>query len=70
LEALTLLRDAINIPTVISASDFVIVLGQGVEQAQRTIDEYVVTDSLAVHSGPTMLAHAQRLGRRRRAPGW
>ena len=42
-----LLRDAINIPTVISASDFVIRLDQGVEQAQRTIDDYVVTTSLA-----------------------
>ena len=42
-----LLRDAINIPTVISASDFVIRLDEGVEQAQRTIDDYVVTTSLA-----------------------
>ena len=40
-----LLRDAINIPTVISASDFVIRLDEGVEQAQPAIDDYVATDS-------------------------
>ena len=55
-----LLRDAIDIPTVLAASDFVIKIDDGVEHAQRTIDEYVVTDSLAVSYGKALdyLAHA------------
>ena len=55
-----LLRDAIDIPKVLAASDFVIKLDAGVEQAQRTIDEYVVTDSLAQSYEKALdyLAHA------------
>lgn len=55
-----LLRDAINIPTVLAASDFVIKLDAGVEHAQRTIDEYVVTESLAESYGKALdyLSHA------------
>jgi hypothetical protein len=60
METLMLLRDAIDIPKVLAASDFVIKLDAGVEQAQRTIDEYVVTDSLALSYGKALdyLAHA------------
>ncbi len=42
-----LLRDAITIPTHVSASDFVLQLEAGVQQAQTTVEEYAVTASLA-----------------------
>ncbi len=42
-----LLRDAITIPTQVHASDFVLQLEKGVQQAQQTVDQYVVTASLA-----------------------
>jgi len=41
-----LLRDAISIPENVSASDFVLKLDSGVEQAGVTVDQYVVTDNL------------------------
>lgn len=43
-----LLREAISIPEHVSASDFVLKLDVGVEQASTTVAEYVVTDKLAV----------------------
>lgn len=42
-----LLRDAISIPEHVSASDFVLKLDSGVEQAASTVAQYVVTDKLA-----------------------
>jgi len=42
-----LLRDAITIPEYVSASDFVLKLDAGVQHASTTVDQYVVTDSLA-----------------------
>ncbi len=42
------LRDAISIPEHVSASDFVIKLDAGVEQAESTIHQYRVTEKLAV----------------------
>jgi len=42
-----LLREAIDIPEHVSASDFVLILDRGVEEAGRTVSQYVVTDKLA-----------------------
>ncbi|WP_164983783.1 hypothetical protein [Cellulomonas endophytica] len=42
-----LLRDVIDVPERINSSDFVIQLHSGVEHAQKTLDEYVVTESIA-----------------------
>lgn len=42
-----LLREAIDIPERINASDFVLELHKGVEQAGETVGEYVVTPALA-----------------------
>lgn len=42
-----LLHDALRIPKQVTASDFVLQLHAGVDHAERTLDEYVVTDSLA-----------------------
>ena len=43
-----LLREAISIPEHVSASDFVLKLDVGVEQASTTVAEYVVTDSIDI----------------------
>ena len=42
-----LLRDAINIPDHVSASDFVLKLDAGVEHASTTVAQYTVTEKLA-----------------------
>lgn len=42
----TLLRELIDIPTSVHKSDFVISVEGGVDDAQRTLDTYVVTDQL------------------------
>ncbi|WP_262103916.1 DUF6079 family protein [Arthrobacter sp. Marseille-P9274] len=42
-----MLKDALDIPERVDASDFVLQLHNGVEAADRTIGEYVITDSLA-----------------------
>ena len=42
-----MLRDALRIPERVSATDFVLQLQSGVEHAQSTLDEYVVTPELA-----------------------
>ena len=41
------LGDAFEIPDVITATDFVLQLSAGVEQAEQTVGQYVVTESLA-----------------------
>lgn len=42
----TLLRDLIDIPEKVDASDYVLRLHEGVEAADRTLRDYVVTDSI------------------------
>lgn len=44
---MTMLRDVFDIPEKVDASDFVLQLHQGVAAAERTLDEYVVTEGLA-----------------------
>lgn len=44
---MTLLRDVFDIPEKVDSSDFVLQLVQGVEAAERTLADYVVTDALA-----------------------
>ncbi|WP_394159783.1 DUF6079 family protein [Galactobacter valiniphilus] len=41
------LKDAITVPEHVHASDFVLQLHSGVDQATRTLDDYVVTDAIA-----------------------
>ena len=41
------LGEAFDIPTVVSASDYVLQLNSGVQRARETVAEYVVTESLA-----------------------
>ena len=41
------LGEAFTIPEVVTASDFVLQLNTGVERAEQTVSEYVVTESLA-----------------------
>jgi hypothetical protein len=49
-----LLRDVIDIPERISASDFVLQLHEGVSAAERTLGDYVVTDSIAKSFGEAL----------------
>jgi len=49
-----LLRDVINIPERISASDFVLQLHEGVSSAERTLGDYVVTESIAQSFGKAL----------------
>lgn len=44
---MTLLRDIFDIPEKVDASDYVLQLHQGVASFERTLDQYVVTESLA-----------------------
>src|ERR1035437_8187400 len=48
------LRDVIDIPERISASDFVLQLHEGVSAAERTLGDYVVTDSIAKSFGEAL----------------
>jgi len=48
------LRDVIDIPERISASDFVLQLHEGVSAAGRTLGDYVVTDSIAKSFGQAL----------------
>lgn len=41
-----LLKDLIDIPTEVSRADFVISLADGIEEPERTVESYVVTDQL------------------------
>lgn len=43
----TLLKDVIDVPEYVAASDFVLELHHGVEAAERTLDDYIVTESIA-----------------------
>ncbi|NUU18463.1 hypothetical protein HP550_14495 [Cellulomonas humilata] len=43
----TPLRDVLDIPTHVAAADFVLQLHAGVEAADRTLGEYIVTDAIA-----------------------
>jgi len=43
----TLLRDLIDIPEVVHRGDFVISLSEGVEDAEKTLRHYVITEQLA-----------------------
>lgn len=43
----SLLRDLIDIPKKVDAADYVLRLHEGVEQAERTLSDYVVTDAIA-----------------------
>ncbi|MEQ4519558.1 hypothetical protein ABLI39_09370 [Pseudarthrobacter sp. B907] len=45
--SISLLKDVIDIPTHVDAADYVLQLHSGVEAAEKTLGEYVVTDSLA-----------------------
>lgn len=42
----TLLKDLIEIPTEVHRADFVISLSDGIDEPERTVDTYVVTDQL------------------------
>lgn len=44
---ISLLKDVIDIPEHVDAADYVLQLHSGVEAAEKTLGEYVVTDSLA-----------------------
>lgn len=46
-DGIVLLRDAIDLPEQVSATDYVLQLQTGVERAQSTLDDYVVTPALA-----------------------
>src|SRR5674476_923278 len=48
------LRDVIEIPERISASDYVLQLHEGVSAAERTVGDYVVTDSIAKSFGEAL----------------
>ena len=48
------LRDVIDIPERISASDFVLQLHEGFSAAERTLGDYVVTDSIAKSFGEAL----------------
>ena len=41
-----LLKDLIEIPTEVHKADFVISLADGIDEPERTVDSYVVTDQL------------------------
>ena len=41
-----LLRDLVDIPTSVQKSDFVVSLAAGIDDTQRTVDTYVVTEQL------------------------
>ncbi len=43
---MTLIKDLINIPDHTSGGDYVLALTSGVEQAEKTVQDYVVTDQL------------------------
>ncbi|WP_136709617.1 DUF6079 family protein [Agromyces sp. H66] len=62
------LRDLINIPEKVDASDFVLQLHEGVEHADRTLSDYVVTDSIA-ESLDDALGIVERTFAERRAKG-
>jgi len=49
-----MLRDVIELPEHISASDFVLRLHEGVSAAERTLADYVVTDSIAASFGDVL----------------
>lgn len=50
----TLLKDVIHVPEFVAASDFVLQLHEGVEAAERTLDEYIVTESIAKAFGEAL----------------
>ncbi len=56
-----LLRDAIELPEYVSASDFVLKLDSGVEHASTTVADYVLTDKLAVSFGAALDSLASAL---------
>ena len=78
---MTLLRDLIPIPERVHQSDFVLRLTQGLEDAERTLQDYVVTDQLvgcfdealgiiqkAVATGVSKAAYLHRRFRGREKP--
>lgn len=48
------LRDLISMPTHIDAADFVLKLQQGVSEHERTLSDYVVTESIAASIGEAL----------------
>ena len=48
-EGMALLKDLINIPERVHTGDFVLRLSEGVEHAEQTLRNYVVTPQLCTH---------------------
>ena len=44
---MTLIKDLIDIPDHVGGGDFVLALAEGVERAEQTVGEYVVTPQIA-----------------------
>lgn len=60
-----LLRDLVEIPTSVQRSDFVVSLAQGIDDAERTVGTYVVTEQLVTAFDQALSLVASAIGDRR-----